>query len=79
MLKYEEVASGDVGHCIRAAFPYSSDKGYVFPARCTTGASPSPRGMIGVTAGPSPDWPTNGWPVPDPKVLAALRAALVSV
>jgi copper homeostasis protein len=42
----------------------------------TSGASPSPPGMVGVTAGPTPAWPTNGWPAPDPELLAALRAAL---
>ncbi len=42
----------------------------------TSGASPSPPGMLGVTAGPGPDWPTNGWPAPDPQELARIRAAL---
>ncbi len=41
-----------------------------------SGASPSPPGMLGVTAGPGPDWPTNGWPAPDPARLSELRAAL---
>lgn len=50
-------------------------------ARCfrTDGASASPPGMTGVTAGPSPDWPTNGWPAPRPEVLQRLRAALTGV
>lgn len=43
----------------------------------TTGASPSPPGMLGVTAGPGPDWPTNGWPAPDVEHLARIRSALV--
>lgn len=45
----------------------------------TTGASPSPPGLVGVTAGPGPDWPTNGWPAPDVETLALLREALVDV
>lgn len=45
----------------------------------TTGASPSPPGMQGVTAGPGPDWPTNGWPAPDVEELARIREALVDV
>jgi copper homeostasis protein len=45
----------------------------------TTGASPSPPGMVGVTAGPGPDWPTNGWPAPDVERLALIRDALVDV
>jgi copper homeostasis protein len=44
----------------------------------TTGASPSPPGMVGVTAGPTPAWPTNGWPAPDAELLAAFRAALAA-
>ena len=44
----------------------------------TSGASPSPPGMLGVTAGPGPNWPTNGWPAPDPGILAQLRAALAT-
>ncbi len=44
----------------------------------TTGASPSPPGMVGVTAGPTAAWPTNGWPAPDVDTLAAIRAALAS-
>jgi copper homeostasis protein len=45
----------------------------------TTGASPSPPGMVGVTAGPGPQWPTNGWPAPDIEHLARIRDALVDV
>ena len=45
----------------------------------TTGASPSPPGMVGVTAGPGPQWPTNGWPAPDLEQLARIREALVDV
>ena len=45
----------------------------------TTGASPSPPGMVGVTAGPGPQWPTNGWPAPDLEELARIREALVDV
>jgi copper homeostasis protein len=45
----------------------------------TDGASPSPPGMVGVTAGPTPHWPTNGWPAPDVRLLAEFRAALDSV
>ncbi len=45
----------------------------------TTGASPSPPGMVGVTAGPGPGWPTNGWPAPDIEHLALIRDALVDV
>jgi len=45
----------------------------------TSGASPSPPGMVGVTAGPGPGWPTNGWPAPDVEMLALLREALVDV
>ncbi len=45
----------------------------------TTGASPSPPGMVGVTAGPGPQWPTNGWPAPDLEHLARIREALVDV
>jgi len=45
----------------------------------TTGASPSPPGLVGVTAGPGPDWPTNGWPAPDIEQLARIRDALVDV
>jgi copper homeostasis protein len=45
----------------------------------TTGASPSPPGMVGVTAGPGPRWPTNGWPAPDIEHLARIRDALVDV
>jgi copper homeostasis protein len=45
----------------------------------TTGASPSPPGMVGVTAGPGPQWPTNGWPAPDIEQLARIRDALVDV
>jgi copper homeostasis protein len=45
----------------------------------TTGASPSPPGMVGVTAGPGPHWPTNGWPAPDIEHLARIRDALVDV
>ena len=45
----------------------------------TTGASPSPAGMLGVTAGPNPDWPTNGWPAPDIEHLARIRESLVDV
>jgi len=44
----------------------------------TTGASPSPPGMVGVTAGPTDAWPTNGWPAPDVDTLAAIRTALAS-
>ncbi len=35
-LKYEEVASGDVGHCIRVAIPFTRNR-LVWPARCSTG------------------------------------------
>lgn len=45
----------------------------------TSGGSPSPPGMVGVTAGAGSPWPTNGWPVPDPDTLAAIRAALDNV
>jgi copper homeostasis protein len=45
----------------------------------TTGASPSPPGMVGVTAGPADHWPTNGWPAPDLEQLARIRQALVDV
>lgn len=45
----------------------------------TTGASPSPPGMVGVTAGPGPQWPTNGWPAPDIEQLARIRESLVDV
>ena len=45
----------------------------------TSGASPSPPGMVGVTAGPGPDWPTNGWPAPDVEHLARIRDALRDV
>ncbi len=45
----------------------------------TTGASPSPPGMVRVTAGPGPDWPVNGWPAPDVEHLARIREALVDV
>ena len=45
----------------------------------TTGASSSPPGMVGVTAGPGPQWPTNGWPAPDLEQLARIREALVDV
>lgn len=45
----------------------------------TTGASASPPGMVGVTAGPGPGWPTNGWPAPDVEHLARIRDALVDV
>jgi hypothetical protein len=45
----------------------------------TTGASPSPAGMTGVTAGPTPQWPVNGWPAPDVEQLALIREALVDV
>ena len=45
----------------------------------TTGASPSQPGMVGVTAGPGPHWPTNGWPAPDIEHLARIRDALVDV
>jgi copper homeostasis protein len=45
----------------------------------TTGASPSPPGMVGVTAGPAPHWPVNGWPAPDLEQLARLRDVLVDV
>jgi copper homeostasis protein len=45
----------------------------------TTGASPSPPGMLGVTAGPGPDWQVNGWPAPDVEQLARMREALVDV
>lgn len=45
----------------------------------TTGASPSPPGMVGVTAGPGPDWPVNGWPAPDVEHLARIREALVDI
>ena len=45
----------------------------------TTGASASPPGMVGVTAGPGPEWPTNGWPAPDIEHLARIRDALVDV
>ena len=44
----------------------------------TDGASPSPPGMVGVTAGPTPQWPTNGWPAPDVRLLAEFRSALDS-
>lgn len=45
----------------------------------TTGASPSPPGMVGVTAGPGAHWPTNGWPAPEIEHLARIRDALVDV
>ena len=45
----------------------------------TTGASPSPPGMVGVTAGPGAQWPTNGWPAPDIEQLARIRESLVDV
>ena len=45
----------------------------------TSGASPSPPGMTGVTAGPTPQWPVNGWPAPDVEQLALIREALVDV
>ncbi len=45
----------------------------------TSGASPSPSGMVGVTAGPGPSWPVNGWPAPDIEQLARIREALVDV
>ena len=45
----------------------------------TTGASPSPPGMTGVTAGPAAHWPVNGWPAPDVEELALVREALVDV
>ena len=45
----------------------------------TTGASPSPPGMTGVTAGPTDQWPVNGWPAPDVEQLALIREALVDV
>ena len=45
----------------------------------TTGASPSPPGMLGVTAGPAQHWPTNGWPAPDLEQLARIRDALIDV
>ncbi|MGB7983431.1 MAG: copper homeostasis protein CutC [Candidatus Nanopelagicales bacterium] len=45
----------------------------------TTGASPRPPGLVGVTAGPGPDWPVNGWPAPDVEHLARIRDALVDV
>lgn len=45
----------------------------------TTGASPSPPGMVGVTAGPAAHWPVNGWPAPDVEQLARIRQALVDV
>ncbi len=44
-----------------------------------TGASPSPPGMVGVTAGPAPDWPVNGWPAPDVDHVARIRAALADL
>lgn len=45
----------------------------------TSGASPSPPGMVGVTAGPTPAWPVNGWPAPDVEELARIRESLVDV
>jgi copper homeostasis protein len=45
----------------------------------TTGASPGPPGMVGVTAGPGQGWPTHGWPAPDVETLALLREALVDI
>lgn len=45
----------------------------------TSGASPSPPGMVGVTAGPGPAWPTNGWPAPDVEHLARIREVLTDV
>ncbi|MCU0301409.1 MAG: hypothetical protein MUF35_07375 [Candidatus Nanopelagicales bacterium] len=45
----------------------------------TSGASASPPGMVGVTAGPLPGWPVNGWPAPDVEQLARIRDALVDV
>lgn len=44
-----------------------------------SGASPSPPGMTGITAGPTPKHPVNGWPAPDVEQLAAIRDALVDV
>ena len=44
-----------------------------------TGASPSPPGMTGITAGPTPQHPVNGWPAPDVEQLAAIRDALVDI
>ena len=45
----------------------------------TTGASPSPPGMTGVTAGPAAHWPVNGWPAPDVEQLALVHEALVDI
>ena len=42
----------------------------------TSGASPSPPGMVGITAGAAPDWPVNGWPTPDPDHLRRIREAV---
>ncbi len=41
----------------------------------TSGASPSPPGMVGITAGAAPGWPVNGWPAPDPMHLRGIREA----
>jgi copper homeostasis protein len=45
----------------------------------TTGASASPPGLTGVTAGPTEHWPVNGWPAPDVEQLSMIREALVDV
>jgi len=42
----------------------------------TSGASPSPPGMVGITAGALPGWPVNGWPTPDPEPLLRIREAV---
>ncbi len=45
----------------------------------TSGASASPPGMVGVTAGAGQPWPTNGWPAPDVEELARIRESLIDL